>query len=138
MRDHIRSEQVECKVADEANRIEYAHDLSGNFTFLNKTGELITGYSAQDASQMNIAQLVTRECIGKMREQFGYMVEEGLGSVFEIDILTKDGRVVALEVGMGLVVRDGRPSEIQGSAVPSVLRTTTIRGEQYPREYFIF
>lgn len=102
--------------------MEYAHDLFGNLTFLNKAGELISGYSAQEARCMNISQLVTPEFIGQMRELIAHMIEQGMGSVFEIDIIAKDGRPVALEVSTRLVLRDGGPIEIQGIAVPSVLR----------------
>lgn len=122
MLNHIGSEQLECEVADEANKIEYAHDLSGNFTFLNKAGEFISGYSAQEACQMNISQLVTPELVAQIHEQSPEMVEQDLGLVFEIDLIGKDGRTVALEVSTRLVVRDGRPIEIHGIAMPSVLR----------------
>lgn len=107
---------------DDIDRIEYAHDLSGNLTFLNKTGELITGYSVKEARQMNIAQVVTPEFIGQLHKQIAHMLSERPGLVFEIDVIAKDGRRVALEVSTQPIVRDGRPVEIRGIAVPSVLR----------------
>ncbi len=44
-----------------ANKIVYAHDLAGNFTFLNHTGEAISGYSRSEICRMNIAELVPAE-----------------------------------------------------------------------------
>ena len=120
MLDHTASELLEQTLILETNRIEYAHDLSGNFTFLNKAGELISGYSVQEARQMNISQLVTPEFIGQVNQQVAHMREQGLGLVFEIEIVTKDGRHLALEVSTRLVVRDGHPVEVQGIAVPSI------------------
>ena len=120
MLDQIESEQIERTLTFETNRIEYAHDLWGNFTFLNKTGELISGYSSQEACRMNISQVVTPEFIGQVKKRIAHMREQGLGLVFEIEIVTKDGRRLALEVSTRLVVRDGHPTEVQGIALPSI------------------
>jgi hypothetical protein len=45
-----------------------------------------------------------------------------LGRVEEIDIIAKDGRRITLKVSTRVISRDARPVEIQGIAVPSVLR----------------
>ena len=138
MLDQIGNEQLERAFAGEADRIEYAYDLSGNITFLNQAGELISGYSAQEVRRMNISQLVTSESIEQMRSHFSEMVEQDLGLVFEIDIITRDGRLVALEVGMRLA-REGQLVEIQGSAVPSVLRSATSQPARHGmHEHFVF
>jgi PAS domain-containing protein len=36
---------------ENANDIIYTHDLNGNFTSLNRSGERITGYSRDEAMQ---------------------------------------------------------------------------------------
>ncbi|MGQ0762157.1 MAG: PAS domain S-box protein [Acidobacteriota bacterium] len=123
MLDHPESEQFELEVTGDADRIVYAHDLAGNFTFLNKTGELVFGFSARQARQMNITQVVTPEFIGHLHKQIAHMLSERPGLVFEIDVIGKDGRRVALEVSTQPILRDGRPIEIRGIAVPSVLRS---------------
>lgn len=127
MLDHTESEQLQSEFTDDAHRIVYAHDLAGNFTFLNKTGELIFGYSAREARQMNIAQLVTPEFVEQLHNQIAHMLYEQPGLVLEIDVIAKDGRRVALEVSTQPIVRDGRPIEIRGIAVPSVLRSGLAR-----------
>ena len=45
---------------ENANDIVYTHDLAGNFTSLNRTGEQITGYSWKEAAKMNIADVGRR------------------------------------------------------------------------------
>ena len=49
------------EIFDNANDIIYTHDLSGNFTSLNKTGEELTGYSKDEVVGMNFAQVVKPE-----------------------------------------------------------------------------
>ena len=106
-----------------ANKIVYAHDLVGNFTFLNHTGEAISGYSSSEISRMNIADLVPAEVAALVREQIISNVTRRVGTVYEIDLITKDGHHVPLEVSTALMLRNGQPVEIQGIAVPSVIRS---------------
>ena len=103
---------------DGLDRIEYAHDLSGNLTFLNKAGELITGYSVNEARQMNIAQVVTPEFNQRIGKQAAQMLKRRPGFVFEIDILAKDGKRLAMEVSWRLIMHAGRLVEIRGIAAP--------------------
>jgi len=105
-----------------ANKIVYAHDLAGNFTFLNHTGEAISGYSRSEICRMNIAELVPAEIAAHVREQIISNVTRRVGTVYEIDLIAKDGHRVPLEVSTALVLRNGQPIEIQGIAVPSVIR----------------
>jgi PAS domain S-box-containing protein len=107
---------------EEANYVIFKHDLKGKFTFLNKTGELISGYSRGEACRMNVTQLLAPELVEVMRDRPVASTREVLGRVYEIDIIAKDGRRVLLEVSTETVLRNGRPIEIQGIAVPSVLR----------------
>src|SRR5260370_30000443 len=109
-------------LADTGQEIAYALDLSGNFTFLNQTGELILGYTCEEARRMNIAEVVAPEAVEEVCRQITHKLTDELGTVYEIDIITKDGRRVPLEVSTKFVLRNGQPVEIQGIATPSVLR----------------
>lgn len=105
-----------------ATDILFAHDLAGHITFLNEVGERILGYSCQEACEMNIAELIAPEFADRVRKQMAGNVSEILGAVVEIDVLTKDGGRVALEVSTRIALADGRPTGVEGIAVPSVLR----------------
>ena len=97
--------------------IVYAHDLGGNFTFLNHAGEKISGYSCEEVRRMNVAELVPVEIAAQVREQIVSNVARPVGTVYEIDLIAKDGHRVPLEVSTTLVLRNGQPIEIQGIAV---------------------
>lgn len=105
-----------------ATDILFAHDLAGHITFLNEAGERILGYSCQEARELNIAELIAPEFADQVRKQLEGNVREIPGAVVEIDVITKDGDRVALEVSTRIALADGRPTGIEGIAVPSVLR----------------
>jgi PAS domain S-box-containing protein len=124
---------------DEDCEIIFKHDAAGNLTFLNKAGELISGYSRQEACEMNIAQFVAPEFAERVHDCVAGNSGQRLGTVYEIDIIAKNGQRIALEVSGQAVARSGRPLEIEGIALPSVLRNLAQRptrlrcfGEDFP------
>jgi len=117
-----RSTRGVCEFRDEDREIVFTHDLSGNLTFLNDVGERVLGYSRQEACRMNIVELVAPEMAERVRDCVAGHASKILGTVYEIDIIAKNGRRIALEVSTGAVAHNGRPLEIKGIALPSVLR----------------
>jgi two-component system, cell cycle sensor histidine kinase and response regulator CckA len=111
----------------EDREIIFKHDVSGNLTFLNRAGELISGYSRQEVCGMNIAQFVAPEFAERVHDWVVGNSSKRLGTVYEVDIIAKDGTRVALEVSTQAVVSNGRAFEIEGIALPSVLRSLSQR-----------
>jgi two-component system cell cycle sensor histidine kinase/response regulator CckA len=111
----------------EDREIIFKHDVAGNITFLNKAGELISGYSRQEACGMNIAQFVAPEFAESLHDFAAGNSSKVFGTVYEIDIIAKDGRRIALEVSTQAIARKGQPLEIEGIALPSVLRDLSRR-----------
>ena len=111
----------------EDREIVFKHDVAGNLTFLNKAGELISGYSRQEACGMNIAQFVAPEFAERVHDCVAGNSSKRLGTVYEIDIIAKNGRRIALEVSTQAISRSGQPLEIEGIALPSVLRNLSQR-----------
>ena len=105
-----------------ARDVTYAYDLSGNFTFLSEEGERILGYSRAEACRMNIAELLDPAIARQVGKQIILDARERVGTVYEIDIIARDGRRIPMEVSTRAVLREGRGIEIQGIAVPSVIR----------------
>lgn len=99
--------------------VVYAHDLAGNFTFLNHAGERILGYSCEEARRMNVADVVQPQIAKTILNHAANSAAKPIGSVYEIEITTKDGHRLLLEVSMHVVSRCGRPVEIEGIAVPA-------------------
>jgi PAS domain S-box-containing protein len=109
-----------------AGDVTCAYDLSGNITFLSEEGERISGYTCAEARRMNIADLLDPEIAGEVFEQVLSDTQKGVGTVSEIDLIAKDGRRVPLEVSMRAVLVDEHRIEIQGIAIPSVIRDPSL------------
>ena len=126
----FRSKQKEDEELGSGKEIVYTLDLAGNFTFLNEVGERFSGYSCDEACRMNITQVVAPELADYVRHQITRTVREWFGAVYEIEIITKDHRRVALETSTHVVLRDGQPIEIQGIAVTPIARTRPLPNER--------
>ena len=113
----LESEERYRELFENANDIIYTIDLAGNFTSLNRTGELLTGYSQAEALQMNISQVVAPDHLEMVRSNLTRKIEANEAStVYEADIITKSGDRLQLELSSRLVVRDGKPVGVQGVA----------------------
>src|SRR5437762_700410 len=121
---------------EDANDLVYTHDLAGNFIAINKAAERITGYSAAEAARMNLSEVVATEHLELARQMVSRKVLSGAATVYELDIVTKDGRRVPLEVSTRLMLREGKPVAVQGIArdIRERRRSETERAELLTRE----
>lgn len=101
---------------ENAHDLIYSHDLQGNYTSVNAAGERMTGYTRAEVLQLNIAQTVAPEYLQKAREMLGRKIESPEDSVYELELVAKDGHRVAVEVNTRLVFEDGVPARVQGIA----------------------
>jgi PAS domain S-box-containing protein len=108
------SEERYRELFENANDIIYTHDLQGNFTSLNRSGERITGYSREETVLMNVADVIAPEYLNLAREMIAHKANERVSTVYEIDIISKHGRRVRLEVSTRLIFSDGKPIGVQG------------------------
>ncbi len=103
---------------ENANDLIYTHNLEGVFTSLNRTGELITGYSREEAvnGTINIAQVVAPEYLEKARQMITRKLTKEVAHTYELEILTKTGQRVSLELSTRLIFKNGKPVGVQGIA----------------------
>ncbi|HEX6278618.1 MAG TPA: PAS domain S-box protein, partial [Pyrinomonadaceae bacterium] len=110
-----QSEAKYRELFENANDVIYTHDLEGNFTSLNRTGEHITGYSEAEVLQLNVADIVVPEYLERARQMIRRKVEEGSPpTIYETVVIAKDGRRIPLEINTRLILEDGKPVGIQG------------------------
>jgi PAS domain S-box-containing protein len=124
------SEERYRELFENANDIIYTHDLQGNFTSLNRTGERITGYSREEAAKLNVADVIAPEHLNLAREMIARKASEKVSTVYEIDIISKERRRVRLEVSTRLIFSDGKPVGVQGIARDLTERKHTERAEE--------
>jgi two-component system NtrC family sensor kinase len=101
---------------ENANDIIYTHDLAGNFTSINRAAERVSGYTKEEALELNINQIVAPEYLKPILEALG---PESLGKgplIHELEIITKEGRRVPLELSTRLIFRGQKPIGVEGIA----------------------
>lgn len=99
---------------ENANDIIYTHDLAGNFTSLNRSGEQITGYSREEAFQMNIVDVLAPEYVSITRQMITQKTDDNVATIYELEIIAKNRRRVRLEVSTRLIYHEGNPVGVQG------------------------
>lgn len=96
----------------------YFHDLDGNLKAFNRAAEKATGYTRQEAAGvLNLNSLVAPEHLPFVHKVLRGL-REGMAPPmsYEIDIIAKDGRRIALEVVSRVVRHDGQAVGMQGIA----------------------
>ena len=104
--------------ATDEMQILFTLDLEGNFRFANAAVEQLLGYTAAELSQMNIADLAAPGYAHYLQGQIARAVDGELGAVYEIELYTKDGHALPLEISTRLITRHGSPFELEGIAFP--------------------
>ena len=102
------------RIAD--HQIIFTLDAVGNFRFVNDAAERLCGYSRQELSRMNVAQIIKPCFASYMRQQLRRNLRQRFGSVYEVEVLTKHGLSLRLEISIHLVRDSRRALEIHGLA----------------------
>jgi PAS domain S-box-containing protein len=102
---------------ENANDIIFTADLEGKFTSINRAGERLSGYERNEALSMKFMTVVAPEYVEVARAARELKLSgQQEGTRYELEILTKDGRRVPLEVNTRLIYEMGKPVGVQGIA----------------------
>jgi PAS domain S-box-containing protein len=120
-----QSEEKYRNLIESANDGIVTVDLQGNFTFVNRRGEEISGYKREELIGQPLSKIVCPEYLPMIFDRLkarakGIEVEY----TYEIEIFNKAGERVPLEITTNLITRDDKPI---GSQV--IVRDITKRKE---------
>ncbi|MBI2929685.1 MAG: PAS domain S-box protein [Verrucomicrobia bacterium] len=101
---------------ENASDIIFTHDLDGNVTSINKAAEQLTGYTREEATKLNIAQIVAPSHRELARQKLNQKLAGATRTTYELEIVSKAGRQLALEVNTHLDYQDGKPLGVRGIA----------------------
>ena len=101
---------------ENARDIIYAHDLDGNYTATNKAGEKLLGYTREESLTLNLKQVVAPEYLNKARRMLQGKLDGEQETVYDLELIAKDGQRLAVEVNTRLVFEDDLPVGVQGIA----------------------
>jgi len=111
------SEERYRSLLENANDIIYAHDLQGNYLSINRAGAQITGYTREEIlGGLNISQVIVPEHLENAKQMLQRKLLDPAPTVYEIDIVTKDGRRLTLEVSTRISYTGDQPAAIEGVA----------------------
>lgn len=110
------SEERYRELVENAHDIIYTHDLSGNYTSVNKVAEEITGFTRDEILAMNIAEAIPGEELETAKKIIAAKLAGEEAPVHEVELRTKDGHGVMVEVNSRIVYEDGVPIGVQGIA----------------------
>lgn len=103
------------EIIDGANDAIFAVDLAGNFTLLNKAAERLGGYARGELVGQSFTKVVAPESLGLVMEALRSKRDsEAAPSRYEIEIITRSGTRVPLELSTRAIRVEGRDAEVVG------------------------
>lgn len=92
----------------------YVHDMSGRYTSINRAAERLSGYSRQELIGKHFSCLVTPLYARHLREQLCRKLEASGDSTYELELITKPGHRIPVEISSRLIIENGLPVGVQG------------------------
>jgi PAS domain S-box-containing protein len=110
------SEERYREVVESANDIIFTVDPGGYCLSMNRAGREITGYVADNSRGINLRQIVVPEQADIATQQLQRVLEGATVPRFELDIFSKSGARLTLELDVRPVLGEGRITGVQGIA----------------------
>ena len=110
------SEERYRELIENAHDIIYTHDLEGNYTSVNKAGEQIMGYTREESLKMNLTQTIAPEFVERARQMIRRKLDGENVTAYDLEVLAKNGRKIAVEVNTRIIHKNGVPVGVQGIA----------------------
>src|SRR3954471_12145011 len=102
---------------ESASDIVFTHDLTGRVTYLNATASQITGYTKKEVLAINISDICApAQKMHATEPMHRKLAGEPIFGVYEVDILTRYGERIPMEVNNQVVYDNGRPVGMHGIA----------------------
>jgi diguanylate cyclase (GGDEF)-like protein/PAS domain S-box-containing protein len=100
---------------ENANDLVFTLDREGHFISLNRAVEHATGYGRDELLALNIAEIIAAEYLPAARAQLRRKLQgQAEATVYELELVAKDGRRLPVELATRLIVEHGRVLGVQG------------------------
>jgi PAS domain S-box-containing protein len=94
----------------------YVHDLNGTYLSVNRATEKLAGYTRNEIIGRNFADFMAPEHVERIRANLAHKLDGKGLTAYEIEVRTKDGRSVPIEVSTRLIYENGNAVGVQGMA----------------------
>ncbi len=92
----------------------YVHDIDGIYTSVNRAAEKLSGYSREQIVGKHFSEFMTPEHARHVQRQLLKKLESTSETTYEIEMITKKGRHVPVEISSRLIFENGVPVGVQG------------------------
>jgi PAS domain S-box-containing protein len=110
------SEERYRELFENAKDAIYVHDLGGRYTSVNRAAEKLSGYTRGEILGKNFTDFVAPDALKYVRENLCKKLREEGETTYEVDVISKDGRRVPVEVSSRLIFENGVTVGVQGTA----------------------
>jgi PAS domain S-box-containing protein len=92
----------------------YVQDMNGCYTSVNRAAERLTGYTRDELIGEQFSTLISPEHAGQVRGQLSPEPADACETNYEVEITTKQGHRVPVEISSRLIFENGKPVGVQG------------------------
>ena len=110
------SEERYRELFENAKDAIYVHDVKGTYTSVNRAAELLSGYAREEILGRNFADFIAPEHLGEVREKLCRKLAKKGETTYEVEVITKDGHKVPVEVSSRSIYENGERVGVQGTA----------------------
>lgn len=93
----------------------YLHDMSGRYLSINSAAEELSGYSRDEILGKNFTDFVSAEFLPDIQENFVKKLGTEGATMYELEVITKGGKRVPVEVSSRMLYKEDAPVGVQGT-----------------------
>lgn len=92
----------------------YVHDLEGVYVSVNRAAEKLSGYRRHEIIGKHFSEFMTPESARYVQRQLQKILDIAGETTYEVELITKKGKHLPVEVSSRLIVEQGVPVGVQG------------------------
>jgi PAS domain S-box-containing protein len=110
------SEERYRELFENAKDAIYVHDLSGRYTSINRAAEQLSGYAREEILGKHFSNFVAPRDLKEVRTNLCRKLDDENETVYEVNVVTRAGQRVPVEISSRLIYENGVAVGIQGTA----------------------
>ena len=110
------SEERYRELFENAKDAIYVHDLGGRYTSVNRAAEKLSGFSREEILGKHFSNFVSPRDLKHVRVNLCRKLDEENETIYDVDLVTRTGQRVPVEVSSRLVYENGVAVGVQGVA----------------------
>jgi PAS domain S-box-containing protein len=110
------SEERYRELFENAKDAIYVHDLSGRYTSVNRAAERLSGFTRAEILGKHFSNFVLPRDLKHVRTNLCRKLDEENETIYEVDMVRRDGQRVPVEVSSRLIFENGVAVGVQGVA----------------------